>query len=216
MIEVRQLTKSFAGRPAFAPFSARIADGQTLVIAGPSGCGKTTLLRLIAGLAAPNAGEVILNGVTVSTPSRLVEPHVRGVGFVFQQAALWPHLTVRENIAFGLAGLGRRERSDRVDTWLAALGLQALAERHPDTLSGGEQRRVAVARTLAPRPRHLLLDEPLVHLDPAARRTILDAILAYQHKAGADLVYVTHDAGEAAQVGGPVLHLAPPNAGATA
>lgn len=198
MIVLRGLGKSFAGRPAVDGVSIQIQRGCPLVIEGPSGSGKTTLLRLIAGLEVPDAGEVELAGRTVSRPGWVLPPHLRGIGFVFQEPALWPHMTVAENIGFALDG----SRRGRVRELLELTGLTSVAGRRPREISGGEAARAALARALAPEPRYLLMDEPLSHLDPDLKRSHLELILRSAEAWQSCLVYVTHDAQEAAGVGG--------------
>lgn len=218
MIELRDVSKAFGERPrtrtrkgepgahplvqAVDRVSVALAAGSTTVIHGPSGSGKTTLLRLIAGLARPDDGEVWLNGELASAADWVMAPHHRGVGFVFQEAALWPHMTVAQNVGFGLLDQPRHEIATRVDTTLAAMGLAELGKRYPNQLSGGQARRVAMARTLVVNPGILLLDEPLTHLQPELKIELLDLIQAQVAERGMTLVYVTHNEGEAAQLGG--------------
>ena len=198
MIELRELSKSFGGRRAVDGVSAEVLPGCPLVIEGPSGSGKTTLLRLIAGLEVPDAGEVALGGRTVSRPGWVLPPHRRDIGFVFQEPALWPHMSVAENIGFALEG----SRRGRVLDLLEQTGLTAVAGRRPREISGGEAARTALARALAPAPRYLLMDEPLSHLDPELKRSHLELILRAVNASPTCLVYVTHDAEEAASIGG--------------
>jgi ABC-type sulfate/molybdate transport systems ATPase subunit len=184
-----------------------VAQGATLVVRGPSGSGKTTLLRILAGLETPDEGEVYLDGVLASGPGCLTPPHQRGIGFVFQRSALWPHLTVARNILFGVAGLSRNGQRELLSDLLERAGLAGLEGRYPHQLSGGEARRVAILRALAPKPRRLLLDEPLTSLDPERKRATLGLILECAAAIRATLIFVTHDRAEAEQVGGRILEI---------
>jgi iron(III) transport system ATP-binding protein len=207
MIDVRAVGKRFGRVDALLEVSFQLETGRTAVLVGPSGSGKTTLLRLVAGLELPDAGEVLLAGSPASRPGWGIPPHDRGIGFVFQTPSLWPHLTVRGNVALALGRLARAERRLRVEQTLAQSSLGDLADRYPDELSGGEARRVALARALAPEPRILLLDEPLTNLDGPGRDQLLDLVLAAVQASGATLLYVTHRLEEAERLGGTPLRL---------
>jgi len=198
MIEVKQLSKSFGQVRAVDEVTFDLPAGGSLVIVGPSGSGKTTLLRLIAGLEIPDRGEILINGALASQPGWAMAPHQRGIGFVFQTPCLWPHMTVAQNILFGLQNLPREVARRRLHELLEQTSLSGLEGRYPSQLSGGEARRVAVARTLAPRPRCLLMDEPLTNLDPDLRTKLLAVIKASVEQQGSCLLYVTHDRDEAA------------------
>jgi ABC-type Fe3+/spermidine/putrescine transport system ATPase subunit len=197
-VDVRSVSKRFGRTVALEEVSFELHPGEPAVIVGPSGSVKTTLLRLIAGLETPDAGEVYLDG----TPCGKLRPHERGIGFVFQSPALWPHMTVAENIGFGVRG----DRV-RVEELLQHVGLPEYGSRYPDELSGGEVQRVALARALAPRARLLLLDEPLSHLDDDLRWRMLDLILSAARDTGATLLYVAHDVEEASRVSPRTLRL---------
>ena len=205
LLSIRGLSKFFGETRAVDAASFELAPGATLVIRGSSGGGKTTLLRLLAGLELPDAGEMYIHGALASRPGWVLSPYRRGMGFVFQTPALWPHLTVAGNILFGLTDLPRAERQLRLKKVLESVGLPGFEQRYPDQLSGGQARRVALARTLAPRPPCLLMDEPLVNLDEALKTEMLELIIALVARNGTALVYVTHDAAEAEQIGGRVL-----------
>ncbi len=207
MIAVASLSRRYDHVRALEDVSFEIASGAALAVVGPSGSGKTTLLRLIAGLEQPDAGEVLLDGCVVSRPGWSLAPHRRGVGLVFQTPALWPHMTVAQNILFGLRGLPSAEARARLEALLVRTGLKGLERRYPHQLSGGQARRVALARALAPRPRFLLLDEPLTNLDARLRDDMLELILAAAQEAAATLLYVTHRMEEAARVASRVLTL---------
>jgi iron(III) transport system ATP-binding protein len=171
--------------------------GEILCLLGPSGDGKTTLLRLVAGLEPLQAGRIELNGAVLAEPGREVPPEERRVGFVFQDYALFPHLTVAENVAFGLRRTPRGERSWQVAEALASVGLETFASAYPHMLSGGQQQRVALARALAPRPQALLLDEAFASLDARLRDQVRDDTLHVLQTSGVPAIIVTHDAEEA-------------------
>ncbi len=176
-----------------------MAKGEILSILGPSGSGKTTLIRLIAGLADPDAGEIVIAGKAVFGPGLNIRIERRGVGYVFQDYAVWPHMTVAENVAFGLelSGLGRAEREQRVREALTSVAIAELADRFPDQLSGGQQQRLALARSLATRPEVILLDEPLSNVDAALREHLRLEILQLVRAHGTTAIYITHDQSEA-------------------
>lgn len=202
-ISLRDLRKSFAGKPAVDGVSVEIATGEFFAIVGASGCGKSTLLRLIAGLEDPEAGEIHLGARCVAAPGRApVPPEARGVGFVFQSYALWPHLDVRGNVAFPAeaAGLARSEARSRAERHLATVALQDYAARKPADLSGGQRQRVALARCLAQDAATILMDEPLANLDPHLRHVMEDELAAFHRQSGATTVYITHDQREAMAV----------------
>ena len=196
------VTKGYDGRGGVVGVSLEVAAGESVVIVGPSGSGKTTLLRLVAGLERPDAGEIWLEGRIVSGPKRnLVAPHERGLGFVFQDLALWPHLTVRRNLEFvvGSAGVPKVRRNERIEEALRLCRIDAhLADRYPHQLSGGEQQRVALARALVGAPRLLLLDEPLSSLDPDLRDSLRGELASLRRQLHLTMIYVTHDAEDAA------------------
>ena len=207
MISVEAVTLSFGKTRAVDGVSLQAADGETLVVTGPSGSGKTTLLRIIAGLDRAEAGTVTVDGRVVSGPGTFVEPWSRGLAMVFQRPALWPHMTVEQNVAFGLGRLSRAATRSRTRELLDAVGLADLARRRGDDLSAGQARRVALARALAPEARHVLMDEPLVNLDPDLKAAMLRLLRAETARTGATLIYVAHDQDEMAALGGRVVRL---------
>lgn len=207
MIQVSHVTKSYGKARALEDVSLQVTTPEPLVILGPSGSGKTTLLRLIAGLEMPDAGEIHINGSLASRPGWALPPHRRNMGFVFQTPALWPHMTVAGNITFGMNGLSRDRMRGRLRELLEDFDLHGLGERYPDELSGGEARRVAIARCLAPEPRYLLMDEPLTNLDRELKRKALARIALAVRDTRAFLVYVTHDPDEARKLSGRVIFL---------
>ena len=185
--------------------SFEIVTGERLALLGPSGAGKSTLLRVVAGLARPSSGRVLADGRDLTS----VPAHRRGIGLVFQDAALFPHRTVAENVAFGpkVAGLSRAEQEARVAEALALVGLSQTGARDVSTLSGGEAQRIALARALAPRPQTLLLDEPLGALDGPLRQRLQDDLRALFERLELTVVHVTHDVGEAFALGDRVAIL---------
>ena len=151
-LQLGGIGKVFAGVPVLKDIDLSVSKGEIICLVGRSGCGKSTLLRIIAGVETPDAGSVRMNGIEIAGPSRFVEPEKRRIGFVFQDYALFPHLTVEQNVAFGLKGMPRREARARTAEMLEHVRLSDLAKRYPHTLSGGEQQRVALAGALAPKP----------------------------------------------------------------
>jgi iron(III) transport system ATP-binding protein len=194
------IAKRYGTETVVEDLSLSVREGEILTLLGPSGCGKTTTLRLIAGLERPDAGEVRLNGEVVSGSEAFVAPEKRGVGVVFQEFALFPHLTAAENVAFGLSDRPEAEREARVADLLDLVGLEAQADSYPDELSGGQQQRVALARSLAPEPAILLLDEPFSNLDVDLRVKMREEVRRILKEAGVTAVSVTHDQEEALSI----------------
>lgn len=197
LITLTNVRRAYAGAAALDDISLSAPAGQVLALLGPSGSGKSTILRLIAGLEPVDAGEIRLGEDVVSAPSRTLAPEHRRVGMVFQDYALFPHLTALANVSFGLDRLPRDARGGEARDWLARVGLAHRADAYPQELSGGEQQRVALARALAPRPRAVLLDEPFSGLDPVLRAELRDVTLDALRAARTTAVFVTHDAEEA-------------------
>ncbi|HEU4350015.1 MAG TPA: ABC transporter ATP-binding protein [Actinoplanes sp.] len=196
-LTVTGLTKSYGRTRVLRGVDLVVPQGSLTAILGPSGCGKTTLLRLVAGFADPDAGTIALDDRVVYRPGHSTPPQHRGIGYVPQEGALFPHLTVAANVAFGLTG-GRRRDPARIARLLHLVGLPAgLTSRYPHELSGGQQQRVALARALAPEPALVLLDEPFSSLDAALRDGTRRAVAAALRAAGATAVLVTHDQSEA-------------------
>lgn len=187
----------FATTVAVDGVSLSVDPGDVVCLLGPSGCGKTTVLRIAAGLELPEEGAVTIGGRRVSGDGAAVPPEQRGVGLVFQDYALFPHLDVAGNVAFGLKGMDAQKRERHVRDRLAAVGMTDFAERYPHTLSGGQQQRVALARALAPGPSVVLLDEPFSGLDARLRDKVRDQMLHALKDSGAATLMVTHDAEEA-------------------
>ncbi|GED67764.1 hypothetical protein BRE01_14660 [Brevibacillus reuszeri] len=174
-------------------FSLRIQQGEIIGILGQSGCGKSTLLRLIAGLEEPKAGRILIGGRTLVDERHFVEPEQRGVGMIFQDYALFPHLTVAQNILFGLHGISKKERGLRLEEMLELVQMSEYSKRYPHELSGGQQQRVAFARALAPRPAILLMDEPFSNLDAELKKKIREDLKQLLRAATITSILVTHD-----------------------
>ena len=195
LLEVKNVSKTYNGIPAVRDVSLRVTQGEVVALLGPSGCGKTTLLRIIAGLEVPDAGTVRFGGQDMAS----VPAHRRGFGLMFQDYALFPHRDVAQNIAFGLEmqGWDRTQIARRVGEMLELVGLRGYERRRVFELSGGEQQRVALARSLAPQPRLLMLDEPLGSLDRVLREQLLEELRQILSQVGVTTIYVTHDQQEA-------------------
>jgi ABC-type Fe3+/spermidine/putrescine transport system ATPase subunit len=195
------VTKVYGTRAVVQDLTLDVAAGESIAVLGPSGSGKTTVLRLIAGLERPDAGEIWIDGGQVAANGRQMVPaYERRVGLVFQDLALWPHLTVRDNLVFVVTGTGstKAERSARVEHSLAICRVDSrLADRYPQELSGGEQQRVALARAIAGNPRILLLDEPFSSLDVELRAALRREFADLQRQLGLTTIYVTHDVQDA-------------------
>lgn len=193
---VEDLTRRFGGQQVVDGVSLSVEAGQVMCLLGPSGCGKSTTLRMIAGVDRPDGGRIVIDGAEVFGAGTVLPPEARGVGLMFQDFALFPHLTVAGNIAFGLRGDGA-QKARRVGELLEKVNLPGFADKHPHELSGGEQQRVALARALAPRPRVMLMDEPFSGLDNRLRDGVRDATLALLKEEGAAVLLVTHEPDEA-------------------
>lgn len=180
-------------KPIFDNFSMTMNKEDIACIMGPSGCGKSTLLRLIAGLENPQSGEIIIDGQTVFSSSQYVEPYLRHVGMVFQDYALFPHMKVKDNIAYGLKKLSKQEKENRVNELLTLIDLHGHENKYPHELSGGQQQRVALARSLAPRPKLLLMDEPFSNLDTDLRGQIREDVKRILEESSTTCLLVSHD-----------------------
>lgn len=196
---IRGLSCHYGQRPALDSISLEVATGELLVLLGPSGSGKTTLLSLLAGILTPSAGEIEIDGRVLSTPERVTPPENRQIGFVFQDFALWPHMTVADTVGFPLRmrRIPREERQSRVRDVLALVHLEEYGDRYPHELSGGQRQRVAMARALAPRPQLVLLDEPMSNLDAKLRERMRGELAEVLRHEGVTAIYVTHDRMEA-------------------
>jgi len=197
-LEIKHIDFDYPGHgPVMRGFSLSLQDGEIGCLLGPSGCGKTTVLRCIAGLEAIRGGEILLHSQVVSRPGFVAPPEKRRVGVVFQDFALFPHLTVAANVGFGLRGVSTRDRDARVAELLAAVGMADAGEKFPHELSGGQMQRIALARALAPRPQLLLLDEPFSNLDVELRERLSIEVRSILKSMGTTALLVTHDQHEA-------------------
>ncbi|MBT8409823.1 MAG: ABC transporter ATP-binding protein [Alphaproteobacteria bacterium] len=195
-LELRALRRHFGGRDVVRDVSLQVMPGQVTCLLGPSGCGKSTTLRIVAGVDRQDAGEVLVDGEVISGGPRHDPPEARAIGLMFQDFALFPHLTVAGNVAFGLAG-PRAACAERVAALLSRVHLEGFGEKYPHELSGGEQQRVALARAIAPRPRIMLMDEPFSGLDNRLRDGIRDETLEILKEEGTAVLLVTHEPEEA-------------------
>ena len=219
-VTITGLTKRFGDVAAVAGLDLAVRPGELVALLGPSGCGKTTTLRLVAGFMAPEAGEIRVGERVLSSAGFVIPPERRRMAMIFQSYALWPHMTVAQNVAYGLrfARTPRAERSGRVDEMLRAVQLAGYGARYPGELSGGQQQRVAVARALVVEPEILLLDEPLSNLDASLREEMRFEIRRLHERFGITTLYVTHDQAEAMVIsdrvavlrGGRVVQVGPP------
>src|SRR3954447_9878406 len=194
-LELDNLTKRYPGVTSVDAIDLSVAHGEFVCLLGPSGCGKTTTLRMIAGFLQPDGGEILVGGKVVSSAKHVVPPEQRNMSMVFQSYAVWPHMTVRNNVAYGLKmkKVAPAERDTRTNALLGATKLDVQAERYPSELSGGQQQRVALARALAPKPDILLLDEPLSNLDASLRGDMRFEIRRLHDEFHYTSIYVTHD-----------------------
>lgn len=199
-ISAEGITKAYAGARVLAGATLRAEAGQRIVVFGPTGAGKTTLLLVLAGLVKADAGSVRLFGRQASGNGTFMPPEARSVGMVFQRALLWPHMTALGNVEFALyeSGLARRERKRQALAAMALFGVEELEGRRPETLSGGQAQRVALARSVAARPRILLWDEPFTGLDAATRDEVAAAALGWMKDSAATLVAISHHDADAA------------------
>ncbi len=207
-IVFKSISKLYTGKPAVLEFSLEIPGGQRLVILGPSGCGKTTVLRLLAGFITPDKGSIEIGGQVVAKDGQnLSEPEERQLGMVFQDLALWPHLTAKGNLEFGLKaqGVPASKRKQEIADVLRLMHIEKYANAKPSQLSGGQQQRVALARALILKPKALLMDEPLSSLDLELNLKLRKEILRLQKEIGFTLLYVTHNREEAFEIGSRVV-----------
>ncbi len=198
-LSIKNVTKTFGEAKALDDVSIDVADGEFLAVLGPSGCGKTTLLRMIAGFETVTGGNIHIGDRQVSSPEANTPPERRRVGIVFQNYALWPHMTVSENIGYALkvARVPKAEREERVKNALALVNMEQYGDRRPANLSGGQRQRVALARCLVAEPRLVLFDEPLANLDVHLRASMEDEFADFHKRTGTTILYITHDQAEA-------------------
>lgn len=205
-LNIEKVSCHYNGRPVLEQLSLQVADNEIVCLLGASGCGKTTLLKAVAGLLPLAQGEIRLGETLLDAPGVSVPPEARHIGMIFQDYALFPHLTVAENVGFGLTGQDRGSRQQQVEEALALVNLQGLGERYPHQLSGGQQQRVAIARALAMQPRIMLFDEPTSALDPEMVGEVLDVMKGLARE-GMTMVVVTHEMGFAREVADRVLFM---------
>ena len=200
IVKLENVSKAYSNTPIIREMSLDIKKGERVVILGPSGCGKTTLLRMIAGFIYPDKGKLIIEGKTVADNGKnIIEPEGRQVGMVFQDLALWPHMTSYKNIEFGLKAkkIPKAGIRERIDTILEKVQMVRFKDAYPGDLSGGQQQRIALARALVTCPKILLMDEPLSSLDTDLRQILMREILRLQEELAITMIYVTHDREEA-------------------
>ena len=208
MIKLNNITHSYGDKPVLHNLSLNVEANQLTCLLGGSGCGKTTILRLIAGLEFPQAGDIAIENKTVSeNEDLLIPPHQRDIGFIFQDLALWPHFTIYKNIAFGLNERKEKNVKDTVFKMLDFFGLQEHAEKYPHQLSGGQKQLVAISRSLVLKPKILLMDEPLSNLDVKLKRKILEHIKNLKQNFDLTIIYVTHDHKEAFAIADKIVVL---------
>ena len=216
-LNIEKVSCHYNGRPVLEQLSLQVADNEIVCLLGASGCGKTTLLKAVAGLLPLAQGEIRLGETLLDAPGVSVPPEARHIGMIFQDYALFPHLTVAENVGFGLTGQDRGSRQQQVEEALALVNLQGLGERYPHQLSGGQQQRVAIARALASSPQIILFDEPTSALDPEMIGEVLQVMKTLAHS-GITMLVVTHEMQFAREIadrvvfidGGDILEVAPP------
>ncbi len=200
-VQIEHVWRQFGDLVAVRDVSLDITPGEILCLLGPSGCGKTTLLRLVSGLETPNSGRILIDGREMSGPGTNVPPEARGVGLMFQDFALFPHMTILENVAFGLQAMERGTALAEARRALERMGLASYADAYPHVLSGGQQQRVALARAIVPRPRVMMMDEPFSGLDPRLRVSMREETLAILRETRTTCIIVTHEAEEAMLLG---------------
>jgi len=198
-IDIQQVSHFFGSNPVLNHVNLTVPEGTILALLGPSGCGKSTLLKMLAGLLHPASGQISFGGETVANGKFSLPPEKRNLGMAFQDYALWPHMSVRQNVAFPLQmrGIRGQAQAEKVMAALARVGLADFASRRPSELSGGQQQRVALARAIVAEPRILLFDEPLSNLDRDLRESLCEEMATLLRQLGTTAVYVTHDQHEA-------------------
>ena len=206
-LTLENVTRRYGETVALAGIDLDVAPGEIVCLLGPSGCGKTTLLRVIAGIEKPSSGRVLINDREVAGPSKFVTPENRNVGLMFQDFALFPHLKIVDNVAFGLKALPRADAVQAARAILERVGLTAQAEAYPSTLSGGQQQRVALARAIVPRPAVILMDEPFSGLDVQLRDSMQEETLSLLRETRATSLIVTHHPEEAMRLGDRIVVL---------
>nr|WP_320011081.1 ABC transporter ATP-binding protein [uncultured Desulfobulbus sp.] len=202
MIEIEHIHKTVQGKKVLIDFSLQVDKQKIVALIGPSGCGKTSLLRLIAGLDVPNKGKITIEGIPVNNPKILCPAHQRKVGMIFQDLALWPHMTARQHLqyVFGQQKAAKFNFDDKIETMLSAVNLNSHASRYPHQLSGGEQQRLAIIRALAQEPNYLLMDEPFSSLDPILKTEMESFVSHVQKESKIGILYVTHNLRDLEQI----------------
>ncbi|MBU1053438.1 MAG: ABC transporter ATP-binding protein [Proteobacteria bacterium] len=195
MISITNLTKRYGGTKALKGVTLEVSPNEILALVGPSGCGKTSLLRLIAGLEHPDDGNILIDNATVGTQYGFIPPHKRKLSMVFQDLALWPHMSVKAHIGFVLKAkkLSKEAMQHETDQILKNVNLNNYNNRYPHQLSGGERQRLAIARAIASDPLYLLMDEPFSNLDPVLKEELQDFIIGLKNRLGMGIIYVTHN-----------------------
>lgn len=209
MIELQDVSKAYGNQVVLDRFCHVFATGSFTAISGPSGIGKTTLLQVIAGLLPIEKGQIVMDGQVTNAQDQILHPSVCRIGFVFQFPALWPHLTVRQNVLYGLMHQPRSLQEERLAEIIPALDIADLLNKRPAELSGGQARRVSLARTLIAHPRQLLLDEPLNNLDARLKDQVQAIVADYRIKQQATVLWVTHDPGEVSGLASAVGQFSP-------
>lgn len=206
-VQIKNLTFHYKNsqNPLFENLSLSFKQGEISVILGESGSGKSTLLRLIAGLEVPSKGSILIDQAVMNDNFRFVQPEKRGVGLVFQDYALFPHMTVEKNIKFGLTKMNRKQKQARMEELLAIVGMEDYASRYPYELSGGQQQRVALARAMAPNPSLIMFDEPFSNLDSKLQLQIRDELQEILKRTGITSIFVTHDEEDARAIGDRII-----------
>ena len=210
LIVFTSVSKAYSDKTALRDFSLSVEPGQRVAILGPSGCGKTTVLRLLAGFIAPDAGTISIDGKVVAKDGKILQqPEQRHIGMVFQDLALWPHLTVAGNLEFALKAqrIAKGERIKRINEILELVEMDTYLRARPAQLSGGQQQRVALARALVMQPKALLMDEPLSNLDEELNRHLRGELLRLHAQLSFTLLYVTHDRAEAIEIGTRIVNM---------
>lgn len=197
MVRVKNLTKNYGPVKALEDITLEVNRGELLAVIGPSGCGKTTLLRIIAGFEKPDKGNVIIDGVEVSTPKGMLPPFKRSISMIFQDLALWPHMTVREHIAFVMKNNKRQKNEENIKNILKKVNLSNYHNCFPHQLSGGEGQRLAIARALASSPAYMLMDEPFSNLDILLKDELQKMVVKLKKESQMGIIYVTHNIEEA-------------------
>lgn len=201
MIEINSLFFNYGTMPILKGLDMELHREERVVLSGPSGIGKSTLIRLIAGLALPSSGEIIIDGVPMHGKGKIVPPHERSLGIVFQEPSLWPHMSVEEHLKFVSKTLNKKERQEEIAHLLKITQLNILAQRVPSELSTGQAERLSIARALAAQPHYLIMDEPFANLDPKTKSEMVEVILSESKRLNAGLLLITHDESEASLIG---------------